>query len=110
MFVPDAPLQLERLVLPPQALLIVLANSVISVSHRCSEGKVLMLKSAGARLVAAMPSMWLHVDAAWAGVSMACPEYRDLCLLNDINKYADSVCTNFHKACHSPLLHATSLP
>ena len=22
----------------------------------------------------AMPSLWLHVDAAWAGISMACPE------------------------------------
>ncbi|KAF8839449.1 hypothetical protein BDN67DRAFT_970046 [Paxillus ammoniavirescens] len=48
-------------------------------------------------IITTQPSLWLHVDAAWAGVSMACPEYRELCLLDDINKYADSFCTNFHK-------------
>lgn len=48
--------------------------------------------------VATMPSLWLHIDAAWAGVALACPEYRDLCFLDDINKYADSFCTNFPKA------------
>ncbi|KAG9311512.1 pyridoxal phosphate-dependent transferase [Chiua virens] len=48
-------------------------------------------------IVAATPWLWLHVDAAWAGVAMSCPEYRALCLLDDINKYADSFCTNFHK-------------
>lgn len=59
-------------------------------------------------IVATVPSLWLHVDAAWAGVSMACPEYRDLCLLDDINKYADSFCANFHKAC--PFLLALQTP
>ncbi|KAF9240382.1 pyridoxal phosphate-dependent transferase [Melanogaster broomeanus] len=49
-------------------------------------------------IVAKQPSLWLHVDAAWAGVSLVCPEYRELCLLDDINQYADSFCTNFHKA------------
>ncbi|KAF9232241.1 pyridoxal phosphate-dependent transferase [Melanogaster broomeanus] len=49
------------------------------------------------RKAAKQPSMWLHIDAAWAGVALACPEYRDLCYLDDINKYADSFCTNFHK-------------
>jgi glutamate/tyrosine decarboxylase-like PLP-dependent enzyme len=43
------------------------------------------------------PSIWLHVDAAWAGVTLACPEYRDIAQLGNINKYADSFCTNFHK-------------
>ncbi|KAI6007660.1 pyridoxal-dependent decarboxylase conserved domain-containing protein [Pisolithus orientalis] len=43
------------------------------------------------------PFIWLHVDAAWAGIAMVCPEYRDVCALGDINKYGDSFCTNFHK-------------
>jgi aromatic-L-amino-acid decarboxylase len=43
------------------------------------------------------PDVWLHVDAAWAGVSFACPEYRERGQLTAINAYADSFCTNFHK-------------
>lgn len=42
-------------------------------------------------------SIWLHVDAAWAGVALACPELRDTVQLDSINTYADSFCTNFHK-------------
>ncbi|GJJ08842.1 hypothetical protein Clacol_003061 [Clathrus columnatus] len=41
--------------------------------------------------------LWLHIDAAWAGVALACPEYHEACYLNGINTYADSFCTNFHK-------------
>ncbi|KAF8523052.1 pyridoxal phosphate-dependent transferase [Hysterangium stoloniferum] len=41
--------------------------------------------------------LWLHIDSAWAGVAMACPEYRGLCQLDAINTYADSFCTNLHK-------------
>ncbi|KAG2139184.1 pyridoxal phosphate-dependent transferase [Suillus bovinus] len=43
------------------------------------------------------PSLWLHVDAAWAGVAFACPEYREAYQLPAINEYVDSFCTNFHK-------------
>ncbi|KAG9052016.1 hypothetical protein FS842_010634 [Serendipita sp. 407] len=43
------------------------------------------------------PSIWLHVDAAWAGIGFALPEYRDVGHLDSINKYAHSFCTNFHK-------------
>ncbi|KAI0364197.1 aromatic-L-amino-acid decarboxylase [Pilatotrama ljubarskyi] len=43
------------------------------------------------------PSIWLHVDSAWAGVAMACPEYRGVGKLDAINKYAESYDTNFHK-------------
>ncbi|KDQ18690.1 hypothetical protein BOTBODRAFT_185213 [Botryobasidium botryosum FD-172 SS1] len=43
------------------------------------------------------PDIWLHVDAAWAGVVLSCPEYRDVAQLPAINKYATSFCTNFHK-------------
>ncbi|OJT02117.1 Tyrosine decarboxylase 1 [Trametes pubescens] len=43
------------------------------------------------------PSIWLHVDAAWAGVAMACPEYRAFGKLEPINRYATSYGTNFHK-------------
>lgn len=43
------------------------------------------------------PSIWYHVDSAWAGVAFACPEFRSVGKLDAINKYADSFCTNFHK-------------
>ncbi|KAH0829225.1 pyridoxal phosphate-dependent transferase [Lanmaoa asiatica] len=70
---------------------------LIATVGTTSSGAIDRLGELG-NIVTAIPSLWLHVDAAWAGVSMACPEYRDLCLLDDINKYADSFCTNFHKA------------
>ncbi|KAF8160873.1 aromatic-L-amino-acid decarboxylase [Crassisporium funariophilum] len=43
------------------------------------------------------PSLWVHVDAAWAGVALSCPEHREKLYLDDINSYAHSFCTNFHK-------------
>ena len=43
------------------------------------------------------PSLWVHVDAAWAGVALACPELRKELYLDDINAFAHSFCTNFHK-------------
>ncbi|EMD37052.1 hypothetical protein CERSUDRAFT_84071 [Gelatoporia subvermispora B] len=43
------------------------------------------------------PSLWIHVDAAWAGVTLACPEYRGTAQLENINAYATSFGTNFHK-------------
>lgn len=43
------------------------------------------------------PSLWIHIDAAWAGVTLACPELRETALLDSINRYGDSFCTNFHK-------------
>lgn len=41
--------------------------------------------------------MYLHVDAAWAGVALALPERRAELRLEEINEYADSFCTNMHK-------------
>ncbi|KAF9268742.1 PLP-dependent transferase, partial [Marasmius fiardii PR-910] len=43
------------------------------------------------------PDLKIHVDSAWLGVVLACPEFREMCYLNEINKIADSFCTNFHK-------------
>ncbi|KAF4567801.1 hypothetical protein EYR40_006810 [Pleurotus pulmonarius] len=43
------------------------------------------------------PDLWVHVDAAWAGVALSCPEHRESLHLNAINEYAHSFCTNFHK-------------
>ncbi|KAJ6593608.1 pyridoxal phosphate-dependent transferase [Mycena capillaripes] len=43
------------------------------------------------------PEVWLHVDAAWAGIALCCPETRDALHLPTINAAADSFCTNFHK-------------
>jgi len=45
--------------------------------------------------------MWLHVDAAWAGVTLACPEYREIAQLPGINEYTDSICISLHKVIHS---------
>jgi len=50
-----------------------------------------------AGIVKDFPSLWLHVDAAWAGSALSCPEYRDMCHLEEINAVATSFCTNFHK-------------
>ncbi|KAH9942073.1 pyridoxal phosphate-dependent transferase [Amylocystis lapponica] len=41
--------------------------------------------------------VWLHIDAAWAGVTLSCPEYREVAHLDAINKYATSFATNLHK-------------
>jgi aromatic-L-amino-acid decarboxylase len=43
------------------------------------------------------PSIWLHIDAAWAGVTLSCPKYREIAQLPGINEHADSLCINFHK-------------
>lgn len=45
--------------------------------------------------VAAEQGLWLHADAAWAGVAAVCPELR---WLNDgVAEHADSYVTNPHK-------------
>ncbi|KJA20004.1 hypothetical protein HYPSUDRAFT_88967 [Hypholoma sublateritium FD-334 SS-4] len=43
------------------------------------------------------PSLWVHIDAAWAGVALSCDEYRKELYLDEINSFANSFCTNFHK-------------
>ncbi|KAL4071261.1 pyridoxal phosphate-dependent transferase [Scleroderma yunnanense] len=70
--------------------------TLIGTVGTTSSGAVDRLDELGP-ILASHPSIWLHVDAAWAGMAMACPEYRELCLLDEINKYGDSFCTNFHK-------------
>lgn len=50
-----------------------------------------------AEVVNDYPSLWIHVDAAWAGVALSCPEYREELYLREINNTATSFCTNFHK-------------
>ncbi|KAJ3529049.1 hypothetical protein NM688_g7910 [Phlebia brevispora] len=50
-----------------------------------------------AEVVRDHPSLWIHVDAAWAGITLSCPEYREVAKLEWINKIGDSFCTNFHK-------------
>ncbi len=45
--------------------------------------------------IAAMHGIWLHVDAAWAGVAAVCPEHRGV--LDGVAEYADSVVVNPHK-------------
>jgi glutamate/tyrosine decarboxylase-like PLP-dependent enzyme len=43
------------------------------------------------------PSLWVHIDAAWAGVVYALPEYRQANHLDSLNAFADSFSTNMHK-------------
>ncbi|KAF7315233.1 hypothetical protein MIND_00037700 [Mycena indigotica] len=43
------------------------------------------------------PEVWVHVDAAWAGIALCCPETHETLRLTGINSVADSICTNFHK-------------
>jgi len=44
----------------------------------------------------AAPHLWLHVDAAYGGVALSVPEYRDA-HLDAINAHFDSFSTNLHK-------------
>ncbi|KAI0256401.1 pyridoxal phosphate-dependent transferase [Lactifluus subvellereus] len=62
-----------------------------------SSGAIDLVEDIGATIQENFPSIWLHVDAAWAGVILACPEYRETARLSGINQYADSFCVNFHK-------------
>lgn len=43
------------------------------------------------------PEIWLHTDAAWLGAAFSCPELRECCRVSAINRFADSLCVNFHK-------------
>ncbi|WP_205304927.1 pyridoxal-dependent decarboxylase [Nocardioides sp. 616] len=46
-------------------------------------------------VVAREHGLWLHVDAAWAGVAAVCPEHRDATA--GVAEHADSFVTNPHK-------------
>ncbi|KAK7689917.1 hypothetical protein QCA50_006556 [Cerrena zonata] len=69
---------------------------IIATVGTTSSGAVDRLGEIG-EAVRDYPDVWIHVDAAWAGVTLACPEFREKAQLENINKYADSFCTNFHK-------------
>ncbi|KAF7979481.1 hypothetical protein HWV62_42313 [Athelia sp. TMB] len=45
------------------------------------------------------PHIWIHIDAAWAGMALSCPELRPLGYLDVINECEGvrSFCSNFHK-------------
>ncbi|KAH8827344.1 pyridoxal phosphate-dependent transferase [Flagelloscypha sp. PMI_526] len=43
------------------------------------------------------PDLWVHVDAAWAGSALACPEYRKEMHLSTVNDIATSFCFSPHK-------------
>lgn len=58
-------------------------------------------------LVKFYPWLWVHVDAAWAGSALCCPEYRDKLYLKEINAFAHSFCTNFHKVCDVAYIDST---
>ncbi|THH26478.1 hypothetical protein EUX98_g7714 [Antrodiella citrinella] len=69
---------------------------IIATIGTTSSGAVDCLDEIG-EVAQRYPSLWIHVDAAWAGVTLACPEFRETAMLENINRYADSFCTNFHK-------------
>ncbi|KAI9511567.1 pyridoxal phosphate-dependent transferase [Russula earlei] len=70
---------------------------LIATVGTTSTGAIDQVGEIGAIIEESFPSIWLHVDAAWAGVTLACPEYREFAQLPGINEHADSVCINFHK-------------
>ncbi|MQA05480.1 MAG: aminotransferase class V-fold PLP-dependent enzyme [Streptosporangiales bacterium] len=45
--------------------------------------------------ICAAHGIWLHVDAAYAGVATVCPDHRHL--IDGVAEYADSYCTDPHK-------------
>lgn len=55
------------------------------------------------------PDMWVHIDAAWAGVALCCPEFRPQLQLDAVNAFVDSFCTNFHKVTTSHIRMAPTL-
>ena len=59
--------------------------------------RLLSINDAYAFVVSGHPDIWLHVDAAWAGVALSLPEKREQLFLADINSAAKSLCINFHK-------------
>jgi aromatic-L-amino-acid decarboxylase len=65
----------------------------------CSTSLLHLIMLSNRCLVRSHTSLWVHVDAAWAGVALSCPEHREKCYLEDINNFANSFCTNFHKVC-----------
>ncbi|TBU63376.1 pyridoxal phosphate-dependent transferase [Dichomitus squalens] len=69
---------------------------VIATVGTTSSGAVDELDEIG-EVLKDYPSIWYHVDAAWAGVAFACPEFRSAGKLDAVNKYVHSFCTNFHK-------------
>ncbi|KAG8816252.1 hypothetical protein FRC17_000384 [Serendipita sp. 399] len=69
---------------------------LIATVGTTSSGAVDNIEEIG-KILEEHPSIWLHVDAAWAGIGFALPEYRGTGQLDAINKYAHSFCTNFHK-------------
>lgn len=70
---------------------------LIATVGTTSSGAIDHVADLGVAIKKNCPSIWLHVDAAWAGVTLACPEYREIAQLPGINEHADSLCINFHK-------------
>lgn len=67
---------------------------VVATLGTTSTGAFDPLGEIGAAIDASGGAPWLHVDAAWAGAAMVCPEHRGFAA--GIGR-ADSVCINPHK-------------
>lgn len=72
--------------------------AVIATAGTTSTAAIDPVRAIGA--IAQREKLWLHVDAAYAGSSTICPEFRHLW---DGIEYADSVVTNPHKWLFTPI-------
>lgn len=73
-----------------------LSDGIVGTIGTTSSGAIDYLAEIG-EVVKQYPTMFMHVDAAWAGMALSLPEQRGNLRLADVNKYADSFCTNAHK-------------
>lgn len=66
---------------------------IVATVGTTSTGAIDPVRAIGS--VAREHGVWLHVDAAYAGVAAICPELR--WILDGVGEFADSFCTNPHK-------------
>lgn len=72
------------------------ADTLVGTVGTTSTGAVDYIAELGA-VVREFDTMFMHVDAAWAGVAFALPECRAGLRQPEVSEFADSFCTNMHK-------------
>ncbi|VDB87990.1 unnamed protein product [Peniophora sp. CBMAI 1063] len=70
---------------------------LIATVGTTTSGAIDRIDEVGKLLKEEYPDIWLHVDCAWLGIVLACPEYCERLELSGLNKWVDSICINFHK-------------
>lgn len=91
----------DQFAMDPEALRVAIEEDLAAGLHPCAVVATMGTTSTGAfdpidRIGALTKAhnLWLHVDAAWAGSAMVCPELRAPMVGVEL---ADSFCTNPHK-------------